>query len=175
MANMNEEKKFIDSLIENGDVQDLTLDKLERDNEKRKNMFEGIKPSKALIVDDDQEGHIKEGNIFEAPGDEMGSDVGINPEAPIDEPMDEPVEEPMDEPVDDDEPIEEPMDDEENPVTAAVMALFLTSIIRTGSNFKEYKSEAMKEALAKQGVDEDTYNAIGKALYELDTKSDMFN
>ena len=168
MTNMNEEKKFIDSLIENGEVQDLTLDKLERDNEKRKNMFEGIKPPKEMIVNDDQEGHIKGGNIFEAPGDELGSDVGIDPEAPIDDvPMDD---EPIDDVPMDDEPIEDEPIDEGSPVTAAVMALFLTSIVRTGANFKEYKSEAMKEALAKQGVDEETYNAIGKALYELDTK-----
>ena len=161
MANLNNEKDFIDGLIEEGVVKDLTLDKVEKENELRKNKFNGIKPPKSLIV--------------EAPGDEI-IDAPMD-DSPLGEPssMGEP-EVPVDDlPAAEPDSLDAPVEEIGDPIIDAMKALFLTSIIKAGANFKEYKSEAMKDALYKQGVGEDLYNAIGKALYELDTTSEMFN
>jgi len=171
MSDIKKEKEFIDGLLSEGAIKDVSEDSIYQENIKFKEKFEKITPPSAVTVNENSA--IKEGGIFEAPEDELEAPV-VDPIAAV-EAEPEVGDEPLDAPMDDPAPVEEPVGDESDPVTSAVMALFLTSIVRAGANFKEYKSEAMKEALAKQGVDDAMYNAIGKALYELDTKSEMFN
>jgi hypothetical protein len=152
------EKSFIEDLLKEGKIKEVSTETVLKENKRIRNKFSSIKAPDLLTIRSSVNEHICEDDVL-AP--EPTDDVEAEPSEPIEEPMQEPIEAPVEETGD--------------PVTSAIKALFITSIIKVGSNFKEYNSEAMKDALMKQGVSEEVYNSIGKAFYELDTTSEMFN
>jgi hypothetical protein len=165
------EQSFIDSLLKDKKVPNRTIESIREENEqfKKKIHETAIRVPEQYIVRTQPEltsfASVKEDEVIsEQPPDEP--DVNV-PEPGEEEPdMDEPEELP------------EPSDIEntpvkENGVTKSIEALFLTNIIVPGDNFKEFKSERMKQSLVQQGMPEEVYNQIGKAFYNLDTQSDL--
>lgn len=161
---LEKEKQFIDSLIESKDIKTISNEDIIVENQRLAEIAGKLDAPEAVTIkvaktlkEDDFDGEVPAA----APADIEA------PAADLEVPSDLPAEIP--------EPEVPAQAEIASPVIDAIKALFLTSILKPGANFKEYQSEAMREALTKQGVDDATYNAIGKAFYVLDTKSEMFS
>jgi len=162
------EKQFIDSLIENGQITAITPEQV-REKEER---FKKKLMETAIIPEGDA--YISTTNALSGRnvlGEAPPMDIP-NGKADLGEPDPDPdVLKKPDAQVDEPDPNvnQTPKSD----VTQAIEALFMSNIVKPGEHFQEFKNERMREALRDQGVDDIMYNQIGRAFYTLDTQTDL--